>query len=120
MKKSLLLIIGITLIAISSCEYKFIEPVAIQIPDGPVSFADDVEPIFQNKCVSCHASRNPILSTGSAFNSLTSGGYVNVSDPESSSLIKKVMGGHPGGSGSLNSQEIGIILKWIQDGAENN
>ena len=120
MKKNLLIILGFVLIAITSCEYKFMDTVKIELPDGPISFSGQIEPIFEKKCVACHASRNPLLSTGSAFNSLTDGNYINVADPESSTLIKKVMTGHPGGSNTLTNEEIGIILRWITDGAENN
>ena len=85
MKKSLLFIIGIIVFTISSCEYKYIEPLEIEITDG-VSFSEQVEPIFQDKCVTCHSSTNPVLTTGNAYNSLIDGNYVNTSDPESSTL----------------------------------
>ena len=104
---------------LSACEYKYIDPIEVEIPDEAVSFNNDVEPIFQAKCAECHSSRSPVLTTGSAYNSLVNGGYVNTSDPESSDLYEKVLGGHPGGN-ALTSKELGIILKWITDGAENN
>lgn len=121
MKKSLLFIAGIILFTISSCEYKYIEPLEVNLPDAPVSFSEQVEPIFQNKCVGCHSSTNPVLTTGSAYNSLVNGNYVNTSDPESSILYQKVSSGdHPGGNNSLSATELALILKWIEEGAENN
>jgi len=119
MKKSLFLILGFIFISIVSCEYKYIDPIEVDLPDEPVSFSENVETIFQDKCITCHSSTNPILTTGNAYNSLINGGYVDTSDPESSDLYEKVLGGHPGGN-SLSSEELGIILKWITDGAKND
>ncbi|MFC2151591.1 hypothetical protein ACFLSE_03615 [Bacteroidota bacterium] len=119
MKKSLLFILGFILISITSCEYKFIDPLEITLPAGPVIFSTQIEPVFQDKCVTCHASTNPILTTGNAYNSLINGNYINTTDPESSALYQKVSEGHPGGN-SLSAVELAVILKWITDGAENN
>jgi hypothetical protein len=119
MKKSMILLLGIILITISACEYKYIDPIEVDLPDGPVSFSEQVEPIFQEKCITCHSSTNPVLTTGNAFNSLSNGGYIDTTDPESSDLYLKVLGGHPGGN-ALSSEELGLILKWITDGAKNN
>ncbi|MBI9053806.1 MAG: hypothetical protein JEY96_08295 [Bacteroidales bacterium] len=119
MKRTLLFILGFIIITFISCEYKYIDPIEVDLPTEPVSFLENVEPIFQEKCITCHSSTSPILTTGNAYNSLLNGGYVNTSDPESSVLYKKVLGGHPGGN-SLSSEELGIILKWITDGAKND
>lgn len=120
MKRSLLFILGFILIIITSCEYKFIDPIEIELPDEPVSFSEQIEPIFQNKCITCHSSTSPILTIGNAYNSLNDGNYINVIVPESSKLYEKVSGGHPGGNSSLSAEELALILKWITDGAENN
>ena len=119
MKKSLLVILGFVLISITSCEYKYIDPIEVQLPDEPVIFSTQIEPIFQEKCITCHSSTNPILTEGNAYNSIVNGNYINVEIPESSILYDKVSGGHPGGN-SLSATEIALILKWITDGAENN
>lgn len=120
MKRSLLLLAGFILIGIASCEYKYIDPIEVEITD-PVSFSEQIEPIFQSKCVACHASTSPILTTGNAYNSLIDGNYINTEVPESSKLYEKVtIEGHPGGNNTLDATQIALILKWIQDGAENN
>jgi hypothetical protein len=127
MKKSLIFILGLALICITSCEYKIIEPIVIEIPelpDGPdvdpISFSTQVEPIFQEKCVSCHASRTPILTTGMAYNSLTTGGYIDTIAPESSEIYIKVYSGHHSGDNSFNPEDLAYLLKWIEEGALNN
>lgn len=119
MKKSLLLLAGFIIIGITSCEYKYIDPIEVEITN-PVSFSEQIEPIFQNKCVGCHASTSPVLTTGRAYNSLIDGNLINTTVPESSTLYEKTSGGHPGGNNTLSATELALILKWIQDGAENN
>lgn len=119
MKKSLLFILGFVLIIITSCEYKYIDPIDVQI-DGPVSFSEQIEPFLIDKCGSCHASQSPILTLENSYNNLIDGNYIDTSDPESSAFYQKVNGGHPGGNNTLSPQELALILKWIQDGAENN
>ena len=121
MKRSFLLMIGFIILAVTACEYKYIEPVVIELPpDEVISFAEQVEPIFQGKCIGCHASTNPILTTGNAYSSLTNGNYVDTVAPTSSPIYVKVNEGHPGGSNVFNATELAILLEWIQEGAQNN
>ncbi|MDA3954487.1 MAG: hypothetical protein PF485_12640 [Bacteroidales bacterium] len=119
MKKSLLFILGIVLITITSCEYNIVEPIVVELSDEPASFATDIEPIFQDKCVSCHTSRSPIVVTGSAYDNLIDGGYINTDDPASSEIYVKVNSGHHS-SNPLSPEESAWLLKWITEGAENN
>lgn len=120
MKKSLLILIGLLVVCISSCEYKFIDPIEIELPDEPVSFSIQIEPIFQDKCITCHNSTSPVLTTGNAFDNLINGSYINTDMPELSKLYEKVDEGHPGGNSSLSATELALILKWIEEGAQNN
>ena len=117
MKKELLFILGLVLICITSCEYKIIEPVIFEVPDG-VSFADDIKPIFEEKCAVCHASQRPVLTDGKEYTSLIDGDYININDPELSDIYIKVNSGH--GSNPFTPEESAYLLKWIQEGAENN
>ncbi len=120
MKNRLIYILGFITLLLSSCEYKFIEPVEIEIPEDPIIFSTQIEPVFQDKCITCHSSTSPVLTTGNAYNNLINGNYINTEAPESSKLYEKVNGDHPGGNNSLSAEELAIILKWIEDSAENN
>lgn len=104
---------------VSSCEYRFIEPIDYQF-DGPVSFSEQIETIFQDKCTDCHSSTNPVLTTGNAYNNLIDGGYINTQIPEQSRIYKKTSDDHPGGSSSLTAEELAMLLQWIEEGAVNN
>ena len=119
MKKSFLLIVGVLLLSFTSCEYKFVDPIEVTITE-PVSFSQQIEPVFQSKCVTCHSSRSPILTTGNAYNNLIDGNFINLEVPESSLIYEQLSGGHPGGNNAFSAEELALLLKWIQDGAENN
>jgi len=119
MKKCLLLITGLIFIAVSSCEYKNIEPIEVELPDEEVSFTQQIQPIFDDKCVSCHSSTNPVLSAGDAYNNLIQGNYVNTEDPEASNIYQKMLDEHPAGN-SMSATERALLLKWIEEGAQDN
>ncbi len=106
-------------IFVSSCEYEVIKPVIPELPpvDEKISFATTIEPIFAAKCVTCHTSRKPILTTSGAYNSLINDGYINTANPESSSLYIKIVSGH---GRPTTPTENALILRWITEGAINN
>ncbi len=114
-------------------------PVEPEIVMTTVSFTDDVQPIFTNKCVSCHNTANNQfygyldLSDGNAYSNLVSvvsNGYapnkrVTPNDSEHSVLWQKINNSLLYGSnmpltGSLTSVEIETIKVWIDEGALNN
>lgn len=80
------------------------------------SFATDIEPMFQTKCMPCHATNSPVLTTGNAYGSLTNGGYIDTDNPTQSKLYLKITTGH----GQLAPSEIANILKWIKESALDN
>jgi len=118
MKKNLLFTLGLFLIILTSCEYKYIDPIEVELTD--ISFSSQIEPVFQKKCVGCHATQRPVLTTGDAYDNLIDGNFVNTDAPESSRLYEKVSGGHYGGDNTLSPTEQAILLIWIQEGAVNN
>ncbi len=98
-----------------------------------VSFANDVQPIFTQNCVSCHpSSGNLDLRPGQSYDNLVNvpaSGYngtrVVPNEPENSILYKKIDGSGAYGSnmplgGSLSQAQINTIKQWIQEGALNN
>lgn len=109
---------------ISSCTKDYVKPK--EIPDD-ISFSDDIIPIFSNHCVSCHVSGGLfpglVLSSDVAYNQLFTVGlnapYINLSNPSSSSLYVKMNTNMPP-AGLLSLDKTEMILKWIEQGAENN
>ena len=91
-----------------------------------VSLKNDVQPIFDRDCnmSGCHdagPAHSPSLVKEKAYQDLTSGGYVNTTDPENSVLYLSVNGGGmPAGRAPLSENDKKLILGWITDGAKNN
>ncbi len=102
-----------------SCEKYAWEP--IKIDDTiPVSFQNEIIPIFtSNNCVSCHGGGiSPDLRPANAFDALTDGGYINVTDPESSIFYSILLTSpHNTRCSDLERQK---ILAWIKQGAIND
>jgi hypothetical protein len=97
------------LIMFYSCEKVTIKP--------SVSFSDGVVPIFESKCISCHAgSKNPNLKDH-AYKSLKDGGYINFIEPEKSLLYIKLTTTH---TNRINASETQIVLQWLNLGALDN
>ncbi len=133
MKKQLSVILFILLMILQSCS-KDVGPVE---PDSDsnnqVSFKNDVQPIFNNHCISCHPSSGDLdLREGHSYNEIVgvsasgySGTLVVPGNAEASVLYKKIDGSGAFGSnmplgGSLSANQIKIIRDWINQGAKNN
>ncbi len=109
------------MLGLVSCEYDYIVedivPPPTPNPDNPTLFSTQVEPIFQDRCIACHDTRKPVLTTGSAFASLTNGGYINTDNPQESKVYQRATDGH---GNNMSSAERTLLLQWITEGAKNN
>jgi hypothetical protein len=100
-----------------SCEKVVYPPVEIELPDT-VSYSLDIQPIWDNKCVTCHdGGRDPDLRPENSYESLTGKGYIDTNNPEESKLMKKLYGSHDSRASETEKQ---LILLWIDEGAKNN
>jgi hypothetical protein len=101
-----------------SCEKYTYDPPKLD-PNVLISFQNDIAPIFTGNCTGCHGGAiDPDLREGKAFNSLTNGGYLNTTTPESSRLYQQVVSaGHSARTSDIQKQK---ILAWIKQGALNN
>lgn len=121
MKRYIKVFAFLFMIGLVSCEYDYIPEEEIILPtpdpDNPISFETQIEPIFQSKCISCHDSKKPVLVTGSAFDNLSNGEYINTNEPSESKVYKKSKDGH---GNNMSSQELNLLLLWIQEGAKDN
>lgn len=92
----------------------------------PVSFANDIIPIFNKSCnvSGCHNSggQKPNLTESRAFSSLTDGNYLNPSSPENSIIYLWMSGkkSTPMPVGGINKDYNALILAWIKQGTLNN
>jgi len=104
-------------IILASCE-KYSFRVETVNPVDSVHFKAVVQPLLADKCAKCHnGSRDPDLRAADSFESLTSGGYVNLPAEESKLYKKVISSGHT--SFTLPEEKL-KILYWISQGAKNN
>ncbi len=88
-------------------------------PTVQISLANDIQPIFTSKCVSCHGgSRDPDLSVGNTYSSMSSGGFItNPADYAETELYKKLEGTH---AGRMSDEEMQLLVTWLEQGAQDN
>ena len=106
-------------------------------PDRPVSFSEDIEPIFSGSCAvsGCHTSGMQesgvdLSSYESAMNSVGDQYGTEIimpGEPENSPIVDKISNDNPEFGermpyqrGQLSSAQIDSIIAWIDDGAPNN
>ncbi|MEI6433221.1 MAG: hypothetical protein WCP32_00140 [Bacteroidota bacterium] len=89
---------------------------------GKISYAGEIQPIFNEKCVSCHGigQNPPVLIDGKSYLALKNmAGMIDIAVPENSDLyIEMAPGG--GMSQHCNKANADSVLKWINEGAVNN
>ena len=124
-KKLIYLVVALSCAAVlNACYYD--EVATFEGLPTNVSLKNDVQPIFNRDCnmSGCHdgvPSHHPSLTPENAYSDLTSGGYVNTTDPVNSVLYLSINGGGmPAGRAPLSENDLKIILAWITEGAKNN
>ncbi len=115
-----LLLLCACILLLDSCYSDVIEEDVLD-ENTEISFSEDVIPIFENSCLTCHGSdySSPILTSEKAYESLTSGGYIDTDDPESSILVEQLNSDHPY-EGAVTDTELQTIILWIKQGANDN
>jgi len=137
MNKLLGVIFILFLLFFFSCEKDsgplIVEPI-VPNPPSPVfvSYANEIQPIFNANCVHCHNETHPFLNllTCCSWDELLISGasapYVDTLYPSESYLYIRIAGAGqnppemPPGGPFLLQAETDKILKWIQEGAKNN
>ena len=100
-----------------SCEKIILQDEPLSAADS-IKFSTDIKPIFAS-CIGCHdASRAPNLKDN-PYQSLKTGGYINISHPSESNLYVqlKTKSSH---SSKVSPSQLKKILDWITQGAKNN
>jgi mono/diheme cytochrome c family protein len=101
------------------------EPVA-QPPASTVSFAKDLQPMFQDSCVSCHGgektSRALDLKTyASLMAGSQNGAVIAPGDAAASKLVQAIQSGKmPKRGAKWTADQIQLLVDWVNAGAQNN
>lgn len=123
MKKIKLLVLGVVVaIFMQSCYYDNVEELYPETPDCDttnVSFSNDVWPVINSNCVSCHNDASP-----SGNISLSNYGNI-VSVAQNGSLLGVIKhedgwSPMPKGGGSLSDCNISKIETWVNAGTPDN
>jgi hypothetical protein len=111
-----LLLFLLFLVACEKVEYE-----QVVIPDTDLSYSLDIQPIFDDKCTSCHPPTKGLdLNEQNSYDELVPA-YVTVADsanPKGSQLYMKINGSsHSPRTTDIEKQK---IEKWISQGVPNN
>ncbi len=101
------------------------------VGSAAVSYASEIQPIFNRSCVNCHGGEDdgePRLEAGLNLTSYDGvlagsefGSVVEAGDIEGSILFEMVEAGEmPEEGDPLSPAEIELLRNWIVEGAENN
>ena len=119
------MILTLSLMA-TSCYYDEMPPVVeIVIPDV-VSYSKDIQPLWNQDCISCHKTGSvaPDLSQANSHLALTKNNkYVIPGNATASILYKSLIGDGAAlmpTAGKWSDSKIALVTKWINDGALNN
>jgi hypothetical protein len=108
------------LVFFSSCEYEKLEPLDPSDLPEVVSLSEHIQPVFDANCINCHGgSTAPDLRDENAYFDLISGNYIDIENPENSYLYVKISGTESMAQ-YADDYERALILKWIEQGAEDN
>lgn len=95
-------------------------------PAAVVSFANDVMPILQSRCINCHGGQDTKAGLSvTSYNTLMAGSehgpVVIAGDPANSLLIQSIQQGKmPKRGPKLTPDQLQILIDWIMAGALNN
>ncbi len=115
-----------TVVILNSCskDYTGVAPVD---PNVPVSFSEQIIPIFTASCATastCHkpGGHVPDLTPTHAYDELLGLGYVDSTNAAGSKLytIINASSNYMPKDGKLSGDKISLIFNWIKQGAQNN
>ena len=120
-----LMMLTVSLMA-TSCYYDEMPPEApVPIPET-VSYTKDIQPLWDQDCISCHkpGSTAPDLTAANSYSALTANNkYVIPGNAAGSKLHKSLVGDGAAlmpTSGQWSASRIELVDKWINAGALNN
>ena len=96
--------------------------------EKPVSFFNDVVPIFKKSCNGCHhpgklKGQLDLTTYEAAIKGGKHGALIKAGDPKTSVLIEEISGEEPSmpkEGDALTKDEIGLIERWIAQGAKDD
>jgi mono/diheme cytochrome c family protein len=93
---------------------------------GPVSYASQIAPLFEEVCVSCHGEEEPeaglVLNTYEAvMKGSEYGTVIEAGNPDESLLVDMIAAGEmPQDEDALSADQVAMVRSWIAEGANDN
>ncbi len=91
-----------------------------------VSFARDIQSLIAANCMPCHSGSSPKAGYDlTSYEGVTGNGSDAIPNaiagkPDSSKLYQMLRDGRMPPTGKLDSAKIGLVYRWISEGAKNN
>ncbi|MEW6028572.1 MAG: c-type cytochrome domain-containing protein [Chloroflexota bacterium] len=91
-----------------------------------VSFANDILPILESRCLNCHGGRETkeglsVASYGALMAGSDNGPVIVAGDAENSLLVQQLLNGKmPKRGPKLTPDQVQLIVDWVSAGAMNN
>lgn len=117
-KHTILVAFLLLAVAFISCEKYTWEPKPVDVTT-PVSFQNDILPIFSKyspSCAQCHGSGSPNFTPSKAYESVTA--LIDLQNPAQSALVTK-LNSSPHDT-RCSQDDRNKILAWITQGGQNN
>jgi hypothetical protein len=120
-----LMMLTVSLMA-TSCYYDEMPPEAVIVIPETVSYSKDVQPLWDQDCISCHKpnATAPDLTAANSYSALTANNkYVIPGNAAGSKIHKSLVGDGAAvmpTSGKWSDSKIALVDKWITAGALNN
>lgn len=96
------------------------EPVTPVVPAKAVSFKADVAPLLASKCSGCHVPGGRGSTAVAIFDANGDVAHANVAAAGSRIVAAVESGQMPMGRPRLSAEEVGVLARWVQDGAKND
>lgn len=123
---ALALSIGLALIAQSGLDLAPAQAIFVTDAHGDVSFAEQIKPILQSRCVECHGNQSAELGLNmETYEGLMAGSdygtVIEAGSIEGSLLVDMIESGDmPEEGDPVPPEELELIKTWILEGAKNN
>ena len=129
MNKKLLLVTAFFVLTIlSACGIQATQvPLVSAVPtNSNVSFANDVMPIIESRCVKCHGGESvkkglDMTTYEGVIKGSTNGVVIEPGNADNSPLIESIVNKKmPKRGTKLTPEETQLFIDWVNSGAENN
>jgi hypothetical protein len=120
-----LMMLTVSLMA-TSCYYDEMPPEAVIVIPETVSYSKDVQPLWDQDCISCHKpnATAPDLTAANSYSALTANNKYVIPGNSSDLRVHKSLVGDGAAimptSGKWSDSKIALVDKWITAGALNN